>query len=138
MSKRAFSQMKDDMEALAVSFEADMNKIVVDSAAEAGKNVAEANPIDTGLSSGNWQGATGAPIRRELLSFMPTSSIQRFNVLKGKKKRTGEPVFISNPVPYLRDLNVFATSGQQPVPFWVERESEKGIDKTLRKARLKR
>jgi len=134
MSK-PFSAFEKDMKALGVLFEANANRIVVDAAAQAGKFIADSNPIDTGLSSGNWEGSIGSPAREEQQRFYPTASKSAMNFLRGRTKRSGQSVFVSNPVPYVRSLNLFGTSPQAN-PFWVERGAERGIRFVLKNAKV--
>jgi hypothetical protein len=120
---------------LASSFEDGANQLMLDIASEAGKHIANANPIDTGLSSGNWEGSIGAPWREEQERFYPTASRAAMNNLRNRKKTLRQSVFVSNPVPYVRTLNLFGTSPQANA-FWVERSAERGIDSAFKKARV--
>ena len=133
---RAFSDFSADMKRLALSIEQEANKKLVEIGAQAGTNIANANPIDTGLSSGNWQASTGTPITDVVKSYMPSSTEQRMNQFKSTKKRTGESVYVANNVDYVRMLNMFGSSVQAPVPFWVERESEKAIKEVFATAKF--
>lgn len=132
---RPFSKLSADMDRLAEGFEKGANKLVVDAAAQAGRYIADGNPIDTGLSSGNWDGAIGAPILDVQKRFYPTSSRLSMNTLATKKKKSGESVFVSNAVPYVRTLNLFGTSSQARA-FWVERASKRALRETLKKAKV--
>jgi hypothetical protein len=135
MSK-PFSEFGKDMGRLSSHLEQAANKLVVDAAAKAGGNIADRNPIDTGLSSGNWEGTIGQPAREEQQRFFPTASKAAMSFLRAQKKKTGQSVFVSNPVPYVRDLNLYATSPQAPVPMWVERQAERGIKQVLENAKV--
>jgi hypothetical protein len=120
---------------LASRFEEQSNELVVKAGAQAGRNVADANPIDTGLSSGNWEGSIGSPHNEVQNRYYPTSSRASMNTLESKKKASGQSVFVSNPVDYVRHIINFGTKFS--VPFWANRAAELGIKQALKKFKVK-
>lgn len=122
------------MRCLAKRFEEEKNRIVVDVAAESGRQIADANPIDTGLSSGNWEGSIGAPFTEEQSRYYPLASRSSMNTLQTQKKKTGQSVFVSNPVEYVRHIINFGT--KYSVAFWAHRAAQKAINKVLKSSKM--
>lgn len=128
---RDFSKLEKDMKNLALSFEKKANKLVVDVAANAGIEIANENPVDTGLSSGNWQGVIGSESieDREFETLMPPSSESRMNMLRSQKKQSGESVFVANAVDYVPKI---IYEGTKTAPeMWATDAAKISIKRTL-------
>ena len=137
---RPFQKIGVDMDKLARNFEESVNKLVVDAAAQAGKYVSgsvvnpNSNPIDTGLSSGNWQADIGSPKTEQLDRFYPTESGSEMNWLKNQKKKSGQSFFISNSVDYIKTIINHGTITR--VAGWAGRAMRVGADEIVKKAKV--
>lgn len=92
-------------------------------------NLTQVTPVDTSNALSNWQVTIGAPAEFERPPFVPgfrgstyLISMQAAQAAAAsvlKTKEPGEPIQITNVVPYIEDLND-GTSKQEPAGF-VER-----------------
>lgn len=142
MSK-PLSSLSSDMKRLSVSIDEVVSDVMKDVAVESTIGVAEGNPVDTGLSSGNWQVSSGTPTPRTsggilhplrigevgLSSFGAPSSVARARQDLGGKKNKVRKVFLMNTISYVRDLNFGRAAG------FIQRGVQKGAHMALNKKR---
>lgn len=86
-------------------------------------------PVDTSKAVSNWQVGLGTPVGREIPAYVPgkkgstrqasVSEALAYAQFRIAQKRAGEPLYISNLVDYIGDLNA-GSSRQAPAGF-VER-----------------
>lgn len=138
--KRAFSMINHDMKKLVFSIDKEISQTVLDITANAINEISQSNPVDTGLSSGNWQASVTAlkpaydggilhPNRVGevgLRSFYPTASRQRSDAIRRVKSRARK-TFVFNTISYVRDLNM--SRG-----MWIER----GVDRAMMTTRMRK
>lgn len=137
---RAFSRLSGDMKKLAFSIDKEISQTMLDLTANAVEQISISNPIDTGLSSGNWQASVNRPSPvteggilhpdREgeigLRSFYPAASKRRADAIK-KTKIRAQRTYVLNTISYVRDLNL--SRG-----LWIER----GVDRALITTRMRK
>lgn len=107
--------------------ESGASRMVRQSAARILQAVATATPVDTGRARSNWIVTLGQPSRRTRKPFHPGTdlgiseganleSVIRAGNEKIKSRRTGRPIYITNNLSYISELND-GTSAQAPKMF---------------------
>lgn len=92
-------------------------------------DLAYKTPVDTSQALSNWQVTLGSPAESKINAYYPgqrgssqrASAAQVLNLAKAvlSQKKPGQPIYITNNLPYIRKLNE-GSSLQQPAGF-VER-----------------
>lgn len=93
------------------------NRLVVEVALAVDQTVVLATPVDTGRARGNWQVGIGQAVTEESADEdkVGQRTIDR-NKRKVLSRKSGQSIFISNNLPYIRTLNE-GHSAQAPEGF---------------------
>lgn len=116
-----------------MSFKSDIDKIIAKTTdrlkktvegvrIEMSERVINRTPVDTGYARGNWQASIDYPIKSEITrfdtiaGFAPTDGdgISLRAASKVAEKDYDKTFFLTNSVPYIRNLEYFSGSNQAP------------------------
>lgn len=134
--------MVDEVTKVVAQLDQFVERLIVKITLDVTANLIETTPVDTGWARANWVPAIGRPFVRDLSGVQPTRAAASgaqgrqatgvAGVAAGYRIERG-PVFVSNNVPYITDLND-GTSRQQPAGF-VQRAVAKALTGDIRSIR---